>query len=309
MSERQLALTVIVLTKDEAKHIERCLASVAGLAARVVVVDSGSTDATVALARAAGAEVLVNPWINYATQFNWAIDNAAVTTDWTLRLDADEIVLPALRAAIVAFLPAPGDAVGATVNRQMHFMGRWLRWGGIYPVRQLRLWRTGRGRCEDRWMDEHMQVDGPVAHLDADIADINLNTLGWWTEKHNNYATREVADILLGPDSAFASLDRRAGGKRRLKDWSYRYLPPGVRPLRPAAWRPQKPVAPRPLRTPSATRIGATLPSSTRIRRCSARRLVPAPAARTPPRRPAPALVRCPLLRVRCRTAKRRPRL
>lgn len=227
-----MSLTVMVLTRDEAKHIVRCLASVAGLAARVVVIDSESTDATCALARDAGADVLVNPWTTHAGQFNWGLDNAAITTDWIMRLDADEVVLPNLRAALAAFIIMPGDAAAATVNRQIHFLGRWMRRGGIYPIRQLRIWRTGCGRCEDRWMDEHILVDGPIQHLNADLADINLNTLGWWITKHNNYATLEVADVLLNPvTDAPEGLATRTLVKRWLKVNLYERAPHGFRAL------------------------------------------------------------------------------
>jgi len=76
-------------------------------------------------------------------------------------------------------------------------MGRWIKHGDIYPRRMLRVWRNGRGRCENRWMDEHIIVQGDVKHLNADIADINLNNITWWISKHNQYATREAIDILL----------------------------------------------------------------------------------------------------------------
>ncbi len=226
------ALTAVILTRDEARHIERCIASVAGLAARIVVVDSGSTDATVALARAAGADVLEHPWINYATQFNWALDSAEIATPWTLRLDADEVVLPELAASLGAFLAGSPAAAGATVDRRIHFLGRWMRWGGVYPVAQLRLFRTGRGRCEDRWMDEHIAVDGPVVHLAGDIADINLNNIGWWTAKHNAYATREAVDAILADGApAPAGLARQARAKRWVKHEVYGRLPLGLRAL------------------------------------------------------------------------------
>ncbi|TRW15328.1 glycosyltransferase family 2 protein [Glacieibacterium frigidum] len=224
-------MTVVILTFNEARHIARAIASVQGLATRIVVVDSDSTDDTVAIAAANGAEVLVNPWINYATQFNWALDNAGIDTDWTLRLDADEIIEPGLAAALRTFLGAPGDAAGATVDRRIDFLGRAIRWGGVYPVRQLRLWRSGRGRCESRWMDEHITVDGPIAHLSGgDLADVNLNNLGWWTAKHNGYATREAIDELLR-----APVDAEVGGQAGVKRWIkhkvYHRLPLGSRAL------------------------------------------------------------------------------
>ena len=227
------SLTVLILTRDEAQHIARAIASVAGIPnidARIVVVDSGSTDGTREIAAAHGAEVLEHGWVNYATQFNWAIDNAAITSAWTLRLDADEIILPELATALRDFLGAT-TAAGVTINRQIHFLGRWLRWGTIYPVRTLRLWRTGQGRCEDRWMDEHILVDGTTAHLDADIADINLNNIGWWTDKHNRYATRLAVDELLAlPDSAaVGAIGAQARVKRFIKHKIYARLPLGGR--------------------------------------------------------------------------------
>ena len=226
-----MSLTIVILTLNEARHIARCIASVRSLAARIVVVDSGSTDATAAIAAAHGAEVLVNPFVNHAAQFNWGLDNAAIDTGWTMRLDADEVVEPGLAAALRAFLDAPGDAVGATVDRRIDFLGRAIRWGGVYPVRQLRVWRTGRGRCESRWMDEHVVVDGVVTHVrGGDLADVNLNNLGWWTAKHNGYATREAVDELAKPP-VDAGVAGQAGAKRWIKRNVYRRLPLGSRAL------------------------------------------------------------------------------
>ncbi len=95
-----MTLTVIILTKNEELHIERAMTSVAGIASRCVVVDSGSTDATMALASSGGAHILQNRWINYATQFNWALDQLGPETQWVMRLDADEVVSAELAAEI-----------------------------------------------------------------------------------------------------------------------------------------------------------------------------------------------------------------
>ncbi len=225
-----MSLTVIILTRDEARHITRAIDSVRGLATRIIIVDSGSADATQALASTAGAEVLEHPFINHAAQFNWALDTTTITTDWVLRLDADEIVLDA--PAIAVFIGSNPAAAAATINRRIHFLGRWIRHGGIYPVRMLRLWRTGKGRIENRWMDEHVIVDGAVTHLDTDIADINLNNLGWWTTKHNHYATLEAVQQLSAPGiEAGGDSGPQARRKRWLKDTVYARLPLGLRPL------------------------------------------------------------------------------
>lgn len=229
------SLTVLILTFNEARHIERAIASVRDVAMRIIVVDSGSTDATRELAAAAGADVFQNPWSNHSRQINWALANTGIDTRWTFRLDADEVALPELASQLARLDSLPAGTMGYTVNRRIHFLGRWLRHGGLYPVRTLRLFRTGHGGCEDRWMDEQILVQGPVGHLDADIADINLNTIGWWTAKHNDYATREAIEELLGGDAlvrradAEARLEPRARLRRWLKMRVYRGLPFGLR--------------------------------------------------------------------------------
>ena len=225
-------LTVIILTRDEAKHIARAIASVRDIATRVVVVDSGSTDGTVGLAKAAGAEVLQNPWVNYATQFNWALAQIAGDAGWVLRLDADEVVTPELAGKIAAGLP---DVMGLYVGRRMHFQGQPIRHGGLFPIRVLRLFRNGAGRCEDRWMDEHIIVDGPTAELSGEIVDDNHNSLDWWIAKHNSYASREVVDVLnqthhfLPQETIGDMRGGQAALKRWIKEHIYAQLPGGLR--------------------------------------------------------------------------------
>lgn len=231
-------LTTLILTRDEERHIARAIRSVAGLGGRVVVVDSGSTDDTVDIARTLGAEVLFNPWRNYATQFNWGLDQLPEGTGWVLRLDADEVLSPELAGQIAATLPTLGPEVeGVTVGRRMAFMGRVIRHGGLFPIRVLRIFRHGKGRCENRWMDEHIKVAGQVVDLPGEMLDDNLNSLTWWTAKHNAYASREVVDLLnlehgFMPHDTVAGLGRgQAGAKRWLKEKVYARLPGGFRAL------------------------------------------------------------------------------
>lgn len=237
MSER---ISAIILTFNEEKHIERCLRSLAGVADQVVVVDSGSTDATVDLCRRFGAEVLVNPWRNYSTQFNWGLDNTRLTGEWCLRIDADEYLTDELRATLQAQVMqgmVTPEVTGLYVNRVMVFMGRALRWGGCRFLPMLRLFRTGVGCCEERWMDEHIALTrGTTLQLRGDLVDENLNNIGWWVTKHNGYATREAIDLLnirFGFDrqTTRESLGMRtqAGRKRFLKEVVYSRLPSGVR--------------------------------------------------------------------------------
>jgi glycosyltransferase involved in cell wall biosynthesis len=233
------SLTVIILTFNEEIHIRRCIASVATVATRIVVVDSGSTDHTRAIAAEHGAEVYENTFINYAKQFNWALDNTAIKTEWVMRLDADEYITPELAQMLPeALASAAAEVSGYTLNLRRVFMGKWLRHGALYPIRLLRVWKFGRGRCEDRWMDEHVAVAGDVRHLNGDFADHNLNTLTWWTDKHNRYASREAVDLLnleYGLWSREARNDGSMRGQTAVKRWVkenvYSALPGGMRAL------------------------------------------------------------------------------
>lgn len=229
-------LTAIILTRDEERHIARAIDSLGGLADHVFVVDSGSIDRTVEIAHGLGAEVVVHRFVNQAKQFNWALDHLPLKDGWVLRLDADEIVTPNLRAEIAATLPQLSPEVdGVIVGRRMCFLGRAIRHGGVFPIRVLRLFRAGRGRSEDRWMDEHIVVPGATVDLYGEIIDDNLNSLTWWTAKHNTYASREVVALLgldsgvVPGDSAAAPGGGHAGVKRWLQERVYAHLPGGLR--------------------------------------------------------------------------------
>lgn len=234
-----MKLTAIVLTLNEAQHLPRCLESLRGVATRVLVVDSFSTDETVALAEAHGAQVIQNPFINHSQQFNWSLTQLDADTDWVLRIDADEVLTAVLAAQILERLLGLGpDIDGVFVSRCMTFQGRLIRHGGLFPVRVLRLFRNGRGTCENRWMDEHIKVAGLTADFHGALIDDNLNSLTWWTDKHNRYASREAVDLLnleygFMPHDSVARLrgGSQAGMKRWLKEQVYARLPGGFRAL------------------------------------------------------------------------------
>ena len=193
-----MCLAVVILTRNEERHIARALASVAGIAQEVFVIDSFSTDRTAELARASGATVIQHEFVNYAKQFQWALDNAPFSADWIMRLDADEVIEPDLAERIRDALPAlPADIVGINLKRKHIFLGRWIRHGGRYPLVLLRIWRRGCGRIEDRWMDEHIVLSGGRSvTFEGGFADHNLNDLTFFIDKHNKYATREAIDVI-----------------------------------------------------------------------------------------------------------------
>ncbi len=194
-------LTVLILTHNESRHIGRCLDSFRGVTDKFFIVDSFSTDDTVAIARERGAVVVQNPWVSYAFQFNYGIDHNPYPSRWLMRMDADEYLTPELAAELKSVLSAPAgssaEATGFYVKRRVYFMNQWIRRGGYYPVWLLRIWRNGQGRCEELWMDEHIKLTaGTTSNLKYDLVDHNLNNLTWWTQKHNHYAIREVIDLL-----------------------------------------------------------------------------------------------------------------
>lgn len=194
-----LDLSVIILTYNEELHIRRCLENVLSIAKDIFIIDSYSTDATLDIARAyPHVHILQNKWENnYAKQFNWGLEHADITTQWVLRLDADEYLLPDLIQELQEKLPTlPDDVSGIIFNRRHIFMGQWMK-RGIYPVKLLRVFRYGKGMCEQRLMDEHIQLTkGHVVEFEHDFCDHNLNNLSWFCHKHVNYAIREAIDLL-----------------------------------------------------------------------------------------------------------------
>jgi glycosyltransferase involved in cell wall biosynthesis len=191
-------ISVIILTYNEERHIERCIRSVTDIATEIFVVDSYSKDRTLEIAESLGARVYQNPWVNHAVQFNWALDNLPITTGWVFRLDADEIVAESLKEQILVQMGQLEENItGVYVRRRMIFMGRWIKHGSMYPIYVMRLLRYGKGYCEQRWMDEHLKItEGEAITFKNDIIDDNRNNLGWWINKHNNYAVREAIELL-----------------------------------------------------------------------------------------------------------------
>src|SRR5690606_18670695 len=126
-------LTVIILAHNEALHIQRALFSLKSIAKRIVLVDSYSTDDTVRIATETGASVYSNRFVNYARQFEWALQETAIDTQWVMRMDADEYLTPSLAEEIRNRLhDLPSDVTGVVIKRRVHFMGKWIRHGGYY---------------------------------------------------------------------------------------------------------------------------------------------------------------------------------
>ncbi len=229
------SIAVVILTYNESVHLPRALEHVRGFASEIIVIDSFSTDDTVEIATAAGAQVFQHPFQCQAKQFEWALRNAPITADWVMRLDADEIIEPDLAEEIATRLPKlPVDVTGINLNRKTVFQGKFIRYGGRYPLILLRIWRRGKARIEDRWMDEHMYLtEGRTVTFRGGFADHDLHDLTFFTAKHNGYASREALDVLnqrtglFEPQMAITTekTAKQAKIKRFLKESIYNRLP------------------------------------------------------------------------------------
>ncbi|MDP1663599.1 MAG: glycosyltransferase family 2 protein [Methylobacter sp.] len=230
------SLTVIILTFNEELHIERCLHSVFQVSKQVFLVDSFSTDSTVENAEKLGVKVWQHEFKNHANQLAWALENLPVDTEWVMRVDADEVISPILAEEIREKLSlACAETGGYLVYRLVCFNGKVIRYGGVSHW-VLRIWRKGTAKVEPRWMDEHMVLNsGGMKRLGGKYFDNNLNNITWWTNKHNNYSTREAIDLLnkkygfLSASSGNYILTRQTHYTRWLKENLYLRLPLGVR--------------------------------------------------------------------------------
>lgn len=194
-----LDITTIILTYNEEIHIRRCLENVCPFSKKVYVIDSPSTDHTVDICKEfPNVEIVEHKYPgNQAEQFNWAIDSLKIDTEWVLRIDADEYLLPELVAELEQKLPEmPMDVTGIEFRRRHIFMGKWVK-HGIYPVIMMRMFRTGYGRYDARLMDEHITLkEGRSVVLDNDFCDHSLINISDYCRKHINYAQREATEIL-----------------------------------------------------------------------------------------------------------------
>lgn len=199
-------ITAIVLTYNEEIHIQRCLENILPVVKEVFVVDCFSTDQTKAIAGSrisasvqdGSIQFVERAWPgNQAEQLNWALNTLPIKTTWVLRLDADEYLTDELSREIREKLGTLDDDVTGVVFKRRHiFLGRWIK-KGTYPVRLLRLFKHKKAICENRMMDEHIQLlEGRSVEFQYDFVDHNLNNLSWWTQKHVGYALREAVELL-----------------------------------------------------------------------------------------------------------------
>ncbi len=234
-------ITAIILTKDEEANIEKCIRSIKPIVKRIVVVDSGSTDNTLQIAKDLGAEVIVHELKPFyqSKQFLYGLKQADIKTKWVFRIDADEELTEASAKEIeeICNSNSDTDVNGIVVRFEVNFMGRAIRHGGVYPLRKLLVFKCGKGTIEDRCMDEHCYLlEGRSVELKHDSLHHDDKGLSAWIAKHNDYSTREVQDYFASLSSADSTglekdhgLDAKARFKRFLRWKIYYKLPAGFR--------------------------------------------------------------------------------
>jgi len=200
----QIQATATIITHNEARHIVACIRSVDWFA-EVLVVDSGSSDETVALARAAGARVIENPWPGFGLQKQYAIDHAS--HDWVFSLDADERVSETLKHAMQTLLAVEPGQSAFRINRCNHFMGRALRHGEGYPDWCLRLFNRTQARWSDDVVHEKVLFDGQVGKLQGDLDHYSQESVAAYLDKQNRYTTLQAEGLYArGIDASLVKL-------------------------------------------------------------------------------------------------------
>ena len=227
-------LTIIILTKNEASNISECIKSTKGLAKRIVVVDSFSSDATIQIAKELGADIYQHEFVHYGAQFQYALDNCNIDTQWVFRLDADERITDAGIKEIeeLCLINSDTDINGFVFRLQNYFLGKPIRHGVLSILEKLCIFKFGKAYMENRYMGEHIILtEGKSIKLKQlgihyGVPDINfmINKLNW-------YASREAIDYYYQKNSKqeLHSLDAPTRMRRFIKYKIYYHLPSELR--------------------------------------------------------------------------------
>ncbi len=233
-----LPVTAIVLTYNEERNLPKCLDSIAGRAAEVIVVDSFSTDATIQIANARVDKVVQHQYDGHPQQWQWTLANVPITHEWVFAIDADFVVTQRLWDDLARKL---GDtaADGFYVRHREIFRGRRISYGGVYPNHWLRIFRKDKVKIDlDERVDVHFHVAGKVDRIEFDVEEQNYkdDNIFFWIQKQNTFARKHAQEELERkertiappvPPRFFGTPDQR---KMRMKQVWYR-LPLYVRPF------------------------------------------------------------------------------
>ena len=228
--------TAIIMTKNEETNIVDCLKSMHGFAKRCVVIDCGSTDKTVELAKGYGADIYFHEFEYYAKQFNWGIDNCSIDTEWIIRLDADERFPPELKEEIENIINKKEESInGITIEADFYFLGRCMK-HGPRNKRKMMLFKKGIGKIEDRRRDAHSIISaGNSVSCKHRFLHYDFKNLDSYIKRYNWYATREMQDYIDFKNGANINIqsDKKVMKQRKKKFGLYYKMP---RFLRARLW-------------------------------------------------------------------------
>jgi glycosyltransferase involved in cell wall biosynthesis len=186
-----VSISVVLITQNEEANLPRTLESVLPLVrdgrGEIIVVDSGSTDRTLEIARSFGAKIFSEPWKGFAAQKNSAM--AKASCDWVLQLDADEMLEPELASEISNALNSRSSLAGFWIPRKNFFLDRWIRHGGFYPDRKLRLILRGAGKFEEYGAHPTIKVNGRTGSMKHALLHNAYPTLRGYIDHMNSYSS------------------------------------------------------------------------------------------------------------------------
>jgi len=228
MTSSKVPVSAIVLTHNEEANIKACIDSIAGWIGEIYVVDSGSTDQTLNIIGQFTDNIFHHPFENYSRQRNWAQENLPIAYDWVFHIDADERVSPELASKIINCLgdgSKIGEISGILVRRRIEFLGKHIRYGGIYPTYHCRFFRKAAGRCEEREYDQHFIVEGPTMRIEADLIEETAVSLHSWTVRHLRWAAMETKQLAKArPDNGKNLMEPKIfGSPIQRKKWLRMY--------------------------------------------------------------------------------------
>lgn len=226
-------ITTIILTYNEELNIQKCIDSVRKISRKIIIIDSFSTDKTEEIAKDNNVEFIKRKFKNHSDQFQYALDNCEINTPWILRLDADEYLTKngILELHTLCEKYENDKSInGIILSFSVHFLGRELKFGGISPIKNLRVFKKGLGGIENRAMDEHIYLyEGKAIEMKNITTHNDQKSLHTWIDKHNNYATLEVKEYFenkkLTKETKGSNLEINAKIKRVLKYKIYYKLP------------------------------------------------------------------------------------
>lgn len=229
-----VSLSIVIPILNEEVLLPRVLASAKRLGVDVYILDSGSTDRSLEIAKSFGCQIHVGKWGSFAEKINWGLTNLPLKTTWVMRLDADEYLTDEFVAMIGPALASMDETVdGIMVGRRIKFLGRWLKHGAMYPSAHLRITRVGRAHYENRLLDEHVHVPGATCRFSADIVEEESKGLISWSSKHLKYAETEcfIHHNELSREKTWRNLEGSARFRRFLREEIYNRFPLFVRPF------------------------------------------------------------------------------